>query len=298
MSQPADVVALIATHNRRAELARCVEAIREQSRPPREIVVVDNGSRDSTTAWLEKQPDLISFRQSNLGTAGGVARGLAEARRMGFGSIWTIDDDCLPSRDCLQRLLESRAFNEQRSIVGSLVLSTTDSERLAFPMPLPSSYVSFLDWYSRVTVRVADITREADPLGYFWPCLFNSVLFPQEMIDEVGLPRTELFMWGDEVEYTLRIQAADFSTYMVLDSIARHPPWTREAMAPWKEAYSLRNKVWINRRYGRWARAKALVRAAQVVRRQRFDLLRPLWDGVVGDLSRSYHDDPRWTEPT
>jgi rhamnopyranosyl-N-acetylglucosaminyl-diphospho-decaprenol beta-1,3/1,4-galactofuranosyltransferase len=290
VSSPADVAALIVTHNRCAALSECVEAIRGQSRPPREIIVVDNGGPDTTTGWLKQQPDVTWFRQPNLGSAGGFARGLSEARHVQSSSVWVMDDDCLPAPDCLERLLDSPAFEEERSIVGSLVLAT-DSEGLAFPMPLRSSYVGLLDWYSRLTMRVADIAREADALGYFWVCFFNSVLFRKNVMDEVGLPRAELFIWGDEVEYFLRIRAAGFCTYTVLDSVVRHPPWRQEAMAPWKEAYALRNKVWINREYGRWPRVKALARAAQLVGERRFDLLRPLWDGVAGDLSRRYHLD-------
>jgi rhamnopyranosyl-N-acetylglucosaminyl-diphospho-decaprenol beta-1,3/1,4-galactofuranosyltransferase len=286
---------VIVTHNRRADLQRCVDAVRAQTRPPREVVVVDNGSQDSTARWLRAQPDVVSVRQQNLGSAGGFARGLAEARQMRSDAIWTLDDDCLPVPDCLEALLESPAFNRTPSVVGSLVISTSDRQRLAFPTPLHSSYVGLLDWYSRLTVRVADIANDADSRGHFWICLYNSALFRKRVIDRVGLPQINLFTWGDEVEYLLRIQAAGFPTYTVLDSVVHHPPLPATNAAPWKLAYGLRNKVLINRKYGRWATLKALVRSAQLIGWRRFDLIPPLWDGITGDLSRAYHDDPRWT---
>src|SRR5918995_1622380 len=119
MPEPWAVTAVIVTHNRRAALTACVEAIRGQSRPPREILVVDNGSEDGTAAWLGAQPDVVSIHQPNIGSAGGFARGFNEARRMRSASIWVMDDDCLPARNCLERLLESPAFKRHRSVVGS-----------------------------------------------------------------------------------------------------------------------------------------------------------------------------------
>jgi GT2 family glycosyltransferase len=48
------VWAVVVTHNRRAMLGRCLEALAEQRRRPDRILVVDNASTDGTHEMLER----------------------------------------------------------------------------------------------------------------------------------------------------------------------------------------------------------------------------------------------------
>ena len=37
---------------------------------------------------------------------------------------------------------------------------------------------------------------------------FNGVLVTRELVERIGLPREEFFIWGDDVEYRLRAERA------------------------------------------------------------------------------------------
>jgi rhamnopyranosyl-N-acetylglucosaminyl-diphospho-decaprenol beta-1,3/1,4-galactofuranosyltransferase len=294
-----DVTAVVVTHNRLALLERCLSAVRQQSLPPRDIVVVDNGSTDSTPVWLSQQQDLRVVRQANLGPAAGFARGLREAAQIPSTYLWLLDDDCLPADDCLERLLASPALMDGRTVVGSVPVSSEDPDKLAFPMPLVSTHRKIRGWYGRLTTSVADITREADSVGYPFGSFYLSVLLPQAVVDDVGVPRAELFVWGDEVEYFYRIRSAGYQTYIILDSIVQHPPY-RDTKAPlWKESYRVRNTLVIHRDYFRWSRLRAAKMLLSLLIGRRGDLMRPYWDGITGNLSRSYLPDAeRQTRPS
>jgi len=73
---------VIPTFNRLDQLQTVIAAVRRQVRPPDidlEIVVVDDGSSDGTSEWLESQVDYPGFRaihQSNSGPAGARNRGV------------------------------------------------------------------------------------------------------------------------------------------------------------------------------------------------------------------------------
>jgi GT2 family glycosyltransferase len=198
-----------------------------------------------------------------------------------------LDDDCIPAADALQQLLDAPARRDRRSIVGRLVVSESNSQQLAFPIPLASSYRRLLDWYSQTTTDVEAVRQESNELGYPFGLFFNSVLLPKSAVQEIGVPRGELFIWGDEVEYLYRARAAGFRTYIVVDSLVRHPSASEE-IPRWKEAYLTRNKVWIHRQYFRWPRLRLLKNAIRIIVRRRFDLLRALVDGMRGDFSRDY----------
>ncbi|RZK13649.1 MAG: glycosyltransferase, partial [Hymenobacter sp.] len=73
------VAAVVVTFNRLADLKKCLDTLREQTRPLDTIFVINNGSTDGTDEWLATQPDLRVTTQANLGGAGGFATGIDTA---------------------------------------------------------------------------------------------------------------------------------------------------------------------------------------------------------------------------
>lgn len=89
----AKIAVVIPTYNRAGYLTMAIESALAQTRPPDEIVVVDDGSIDDTPAIVAAYGDRIrAFRQDNVGQAAARNRGVAEAR-----SEWVAfldSDDC------------------------------------------------------------------------------------------------------------------------------------------------------------------------------------------------------------
>ena len=52
---------------------------------------------------------------------------------------------------------------------------------------------------------------------------FNGVLVTRELVEQIGLPRAEYFIWGDDHEYRLRAEAAGARIATVVDAEVRHP---------------------------------------------------------------------------
>ncbi len=59
---------------------------------------------------------------------------------------------------------------------------------------------------------------------------FNGVLVTRELVERIGLPRAEYFIWGDDHEYRLRAEAAGARIATVVDA-AGAPPGGRRASA-------------------------------------------------------------------
>ena len=70
----------------------------------------------------------------------------------------------------------------------------------------------YSDWYRYLKNGIVKI-KEAT---------FVSILINSQIIDVVGLPFKEYFIWGDDSEYTLRMNKYFGNSYMVGDSIAIH----------------------------------------------------------------------------
>ena len=63
-------ITVVVTYNRCQLLKRCLKKIIEQSIPPEEILVINNGSTDDTRNVLKKLK-IKTINQDNVGSAGG-----------------------------------------------------------------------------------------------------------------------------------------------------------------------------------------------------------------------------------
>ena len=93
------IASITTAYNAAHRLPRQIDALLRQTRALQEIVVVDNGSTDGTSAMLaERYPQVTVLRlSSNAGAAGGWAAGLTyTALEKRHDWIWNFDDDSVP----------------------------------------------------------------------------------------------------------------------------------------------------------------------------------------------------------
>jgi GT2 family glycosyltransferase len=126
LTHPA-VTVLIATFNREQFIAEALESIFAQTLPPRQVIVINDGSTDQTRSALEPFRDRIQYIETdNRGKA--AALNLAMARVTG-DYVWIMDDDDVALPDALCRhiaLLEGRP--EYGWTYSSFINSTTSPE--------------------------------------------------------------------------------------------------------------------------------------------------------------------------
>ena len=93
---------VICTRDRPEELQRCLASLPQQSCPPREIIVVDNASRDQRTKDVALAAGVIYVREDRPGLD--IARNTG-ARRASAEIVAYTDDDVLLHRRWLERLV-------------------------------------------------------------------------------------------------------------------------------------------------------------------------------------------------
>ena len=212
------VCAVVLTYNRRALLSQCLQAVASQTSPCDRIIVIDNASHDGTLEMLEEdwgQKATVFSLSKNIGAAGGFNVGMRRAYESETDFIWVMDDDVLPEPNALEALLNASVTLADHNIQPPFLISNAFSP-------------------SGLNTNTPDIDLKQNCLAYAaWPLLlhaglvpvrrstFVSILLPRETLRRWGLPIAQMFMWGEDLEYTSRI-TKDGPGYMVGPSHVTH----------------------------------------------------------------------------
>lgn len=89
---------IIPTFNRKYVLHRAIESVANQTRPPIEIIVVDDGSTDGTKDWLANSfPSVKYIYQDNKGVSSARNGGI-EVSKGSWVSFLDSDDEWMPTK--------------------------------------------------------------------------------------------------------------------------------------------------------------------------------------------------------
>lgn len=251
-----NIIAVVVTYNRLNLLKRNIGCLK-QNKPVSSIVVVNNGSTDGTTEWLKEQTDLIVIHQSNVGGAGGFCTGMEYAYRAGADWVWCMDDDVFPRADCLDELLAEAGCADIGILASRRLqdgkLFTHDFQEYNLTNPFASMYGRKLA--KQVVTGPTEIKGTA----------FEGPFIRRAVIEKIGLPNKELFIFCDDTDYCFRTVQAGFkivyvpAALMDKERFFSNDSWSeRSKKKKWKRFYQIRNSTYLNHHYGRNVAVKYL----------------------------------------
>lgn len=238
------IAAIVVTYNRIEFLKDLINALRNQSRKLDAIIVINNGSSDGTKEWLSKQKDLIVINQENLGSSGGQHAGFKYAFEQGFDYVWTMDDDVEPAKDCLENLIIN--LNENRihaplrfQANGDVFFNEAISYNLSNPFKSFWNGILSLKDLNQDEIAVTGLT-------------FEGPIFPRQIIEKIGLPDKNFFIYGDDTEYMLRAKKIGAEIYLIKNARLNRKLGVVDRLQDfgWKYYYAVRNLIAINVLHG------------------------------------------------
>jgi GT2 family glycosyltransferase len=291
------VCAVVVTYNRKDLLIECLDALCKQTRPVDAIYIVDNFSSDGTAqlllehGYIQELPpenltdpfelessfynggllgafdDSVQYREAkgeqkikihylrmheNTGGAGGFHQGVKRGYEYGYNWLWLMDDDGVPDVGALKNL---QVKSKEANFLNPLVLNIDSKKDLSFGL---------YSYEHQISIKTIDDVKRCSKNGLLHDTVnpFNGTFISRKLIQKIGFPLKEMFIWGDEVEYYLRAKESGMGVATVIDAIHYHPKCKVETVdilfgkyklnyqsSDLKNYCDIRNRAFIQRKY-------------------------------------------------
>lgn len=148
--RPSNVTIIIPTCNRAHFIGETLDSVLGQTVPPDQVIIVNDGSTDSTLEVLRRYGDRIEvIDQENSGRARAVNRAIAQVRG---DYLWIFDDDDIAVPDSLERHLAVLEAHPEIDFTyaGCVILQTHPDGSVEKKGPLPMPDVPEDEMFSRM----------------------------------------------------------------------------------------------------------------------------------------------------
>ncbi len=191
-TEQVELSVLVATHNRRELLRRCLESLVEQTQDPStfEVIVADDGSDDGAPEMVEAFEPPFGLRLLRLGKAGKPAA-LNAAIEIAAGSVCVfLDDDIIASPELVSEHMAAHRSDPRTLGIGALTQQPPEAR----------------DWYAHAyaTAWNERYARLAAKRVDWTDCYGGNVSAPRAALVEIGGFETDLEAVEDiEIGYRL-----------------------------------------------------------------------------------------------
>ena len=313
---PPTLAALVVTYQRLAQVRRTVERLLDT--PVTRVMVVDNGSTDGSREWLATVSDprfRLVLSEQNLGGAGGFELGL---RRLVAEDdpdwIVLMDDDARPLPGTIERFLDGAPWRYD-ALSAAVYLSDGSICEMNRPTINPfwnlgrfvRTTLGMVRGRSREGFHIPDSAYDGGGPREIDATSFVGLFLPRDTIRRAGYPDGRLFIYGDDVLYTLSLRKRGMRIGFVPELTFEHddhPAW-RDGVVRyvpvWKAYYNARNGLRVYRTAAgfMFLPAMTIVLAKWLLAGRHYGedrrvYYRLLWhglrDGALGRLSRPHSE--------
>lgn len=218
-------------------LRAAVESVaRHPPRLPFEIVVVDNASTDDSLAWLRSGEARAALAGAPLTLIENTEnRGFSRANNQGFAAtraplLLLLNSDAEVRAGAIDRLVETLRADERTGAVGARLVNPDGSLQASVYRNPPVAWHTLVEGF-RLSRLIPAGWRGELLLGGHWdharrrrvPRLSGAcLLVRRDLIEEVGGLDESFHMYGEDVEWCLRIARAGWHLVHEPDAVVMH----------------------------------------------------------------------------
>lgn|SRR5574341_645533 len=233
------VSVIIVNYNGMKFLKKCIPSLLMQSYPKIEIILVDNGSNDSSIDYVKKEFPSVQIidNKRNFGFAKGNNIGIKAAKG---DLIATLNNDTEVAPTWIEELVNVMNSNEDVGMCASKILFMKE------PHLINSTGI----YISRSGACWDRGIFETDQGQYerieevFSPCA-GAALYRRDMLDEIGLFDEDFYAYMEDVDLAFRGKLTGWKCLYVPKAIVYHVhSGTAGFETDFKVYYGFRNIVW------------------------------------------------------
>ncbi|MCX7642572.1 MAG: glycosyltransferase [Armatimonadetes bacterium] len=216
-NEPTDglVSIIVLNWNNLPYLRRCVESVLAHTRPPFELIIVDNGSTDGSLRYLrdlasQHRNVRIVLNERNIGAPAGRNCGLSVAEG---DFVVFLDSDTVVTEGWLDRLLRWMEIDPTIGMIGPV-------SNFASGQQIQVNYRNLKEMHEFAHLWCA---RNCGS-GWEMPTLISfCVLIRRSVIDAIGGMDTGFgLIMNEDIDYALRARVVGFRCWLALDSFVHH----------------------------------------------------------------------------
>lgn len=210
-----DVYIIIPAHNNLMVLKETLYSICPSNC---HVVVVDDGSTDGTTEWIEQNYPLIHVLQGtgNDWWTGSLSKGIKYAQNNNASYIFSLNADVTSSEKTILQLIKTSVANDN-AIVGSIALDSHARTTVRWAGSRFSKFAKWLPFYvSRYVYKSGlDISEIPKTVFEVDEVHGRGVLIPVEVIEKIGNYDHVTFpQYGGDTDFSLRARRAGLKLFV------------------------------------------------------------------------------------
>ena len=207
---------IIPNRNGRHFLRTCLESLRIQTRPPDEIIVVDNGSTDGSQVFLREQyPDVTVLELGyNAGFSVAMNRGV-EAATGGYVALLNNDTECTPQ--WLEKLAEAL---DQHPDIGFCAAKMLHFDRRELIDTAGDMFSTGGFFFKRGGLQF-DAGQYDQAERVFGACA-GAAMYRKSLFDELGGFDEDFYIYQEDGDLSFRAQLAGFPCLFVPAAVVYH----------------------------------------------------------------------------
>lgn len=276
----------------------CLRSLRRMDYRNVEVVLVDNGSADSSGDRLaEIVPDVRLIKTgANLGFAGGCNVGMRDALRRAADYVLLLNNDTVVAPDCLNHLIRVAEADAQIGAASPKVVFFDRPDRLNYAGGIQTRWRLFPEI---IGLRERDDGRfdQVREVSFLTGC---ALLIKAEVLRKIGVFEEVYFHFFEDIEWSLRLIRSGFKAVYVPQAVVRHKEHyvtDRQQPRGFIEFYFARNSIIFARKHlplrvwplkmsfvGAWMMYRTLVLAWRREWPNVASLYKGFWAGCVARL--------------
>lgn len=243
------VTYILVTYNRLNLLRKVLNSALSMTKKFDKIIVINNNSNDGTKEFLQEfkkdnSSVIVINCENNLGGSGGFSLGIEVAlKETPDNWLFLADDDAIPDSNMLSELEKNYQNLQNKDKISVICTSVINCGNFD------------LNHRKRIKIQKNRISNFGVPESeyskpfYLDAATFVGFMIKAELVNKIGLPVKDLFIYYDDTEYSLRASKYGNIICFPTAKIYHDTNLRANTGVSWRDFYNIRNYLFTINKY-------------------------------------------------